>query len=292
MADLQICICGAPLERRAFSANFLALACSQCKSRHFVSRDETAERTYQYDGQNAKYAEQGYLHGKQLRWAHRQLLRLPWTGRKVLEIGCFNGFFLDELRRAGADAFGVDVNQRAIDVGQALFGLKGRLFTDLNALGPFGPFDDIVCIDALEHLDSPAAFVQEIADLLADNGRLIVAGPTIERGFHDKSDYPPHHRWWFSRPGLVALLTGSGYVITDTVIQYDGALFFRNLVGKVIHGFSKREFYGDSLPQAPPAVKAALERTYAILSVLGMALFSLLRMPYCSTLIIATRRRS
>ena len=192
MNESATCICGTALVRQHFSKNFDALGCIACGSKHFAPTSVDGAREFRYDGNNGKYAEASYLYGKQLRWAHGQLLRRPWGGKKVLEIGCFNGFFLDELMKAGADAYGFDVNEAALAVGRKLFGLDGRLFSSLETPRANGPYDVIICIDMLEHLDAPEDFLREVGSILADGGHLVIAGPTLERRFHDKSDYPPH----------------------------------------------------------------------------------------------------
>jgi SAM-dependent methyltransferase len=293
MNGLENCICSAPLKRKPFSEHFDSMYCSACGSSRFVAanRHGNAAPEFQYDGNNEKYADKGYLHGKQLRWAHLELLRLNWSGRKVLEIGCFNGFFLDELRQRGADVHGFDVNCAAITVGEELFGLSGRLVTSLDRLAAQGPFDDILCIDVLEHLDQPNAFLQELQDLLKTTGRVVVAGPTLERGFHDKSDFPPHHKWWFSRPGLRSLLQHSGFEVLETSIQRDGMLFVRNFIGKALTGISNREFYGQTAINAPNVESAAHRMLYASLNALGTVVFTLLRISYCSAIFIAQKAR-
>lgn len=293
MNDPENCICTAPLRRKPFSEHFDSMYCSVCGSSRFVeaTRHGVAAPEFQYDGDNKKYAEKGYLHGKQLRWAHLELLRQDWSGRKVLEIGCFNGFFLDELKQRGADVHGFDINRDAITVGEELFGLSGRLDTSLDRLAAQGPFDDILCIDVLEHLDQPSAFLLEMRSLLKPTGRIVVAGPTVERGFHDKSDYPPHHKWWFSRPGLRSLLQHSGFEVLTTSVQRDGMLFVRNVIGKTLTGLWKREFYGQTAI-TPPSMESTTRRVlYATLSALGTAVFTLLRLSYCSAIFTAQKAR-
>ncbi|HXF93566.1 MAG TPA: class I SAM-dependent methyltransferase [Nitrospiraceae bacterium] len=289
MLDCPMCICGLALERKSFSTNFDAWICSNCRSHHFMPRHSESAREFLYGGDNPKYNEASYLCGKQLRWAHRRLLARQWSGKKVLEIGCFNGFFLDDLLRRGADVYGFDVNETALAVGSKLFGLEGRLFSSFEAIQKLGTFDEILCIDLLEHLDSPGDLLQEIGSMLDSKGKIVVASPTLERRFHDKSDYPPHHKWWFSRRGLEALLKRSGYTVNEVYIQRDGLLMLRNFVGKVLHGFQRREFYGDGIIGSPVAMNRIVAVTYDTAAWLGHLLFTVLGITYCSTLIIAAK---
>lgn len=288
MMNQDSCICSAPLRRKPFSAHFDALCCAQCGSKQFVAALGASVREFRYDISNDKYAQRDYLYGKELRWAHTTLLKRSWAGRKVLEVGCFNGFFLDELKKRGADVYGFDVNSDALAVGQELFGLQGRLHNRMLELAPLGPFDDILCIDVLEHLTQPEAFLRELLIMLKPEGCIAVAGPTVERRFHDKSDYPPHHKWWFSSSGLQSLLQNNGFQMGSTTTQRDGMLFLRNFIGKVFAGLHKREFYGDAVAVAP-AQGGLWTACYAALRPTGRWLFTALRISYCSVILIATK---
>lgn len=287
------CICSAQLQRRPFSINFDAMSCSACRSQYFVALQHDAEvLKFKYDTGNEKYSQIDYLYGKQLRWAHNELLKLNWSGRKVLEIGCFNGFFLDELRKKGAEVYGFDVNEQALTVGINLFNLSGRLKNSIKALNQFGPFDDVICIDVLEHLQQPEATLSEISMMLKPQGRVVIAGPIVERGFHDKSDYPPHHAWWFSSKGLQSLLTSNQFLVGPVSIQRDGLLLIRNFFGKLCTGLSKREFYGETQVVSPSFDGVITNRLYSIVQFMGTVLFTLLRIPYCSAIIIGTKAPS
>lgn len=284
------CICSAPLNRQPFSENFDALICDRCGSHHFVASSKNNSRgAFKYDAHNDKYNEKSYLYGKRLRWAHLELLKRDWAERKVAEIGCYNGFFLDALQVRGANVFGFDLNQDAIAVGEELFGLTGRLANTLDRVYEQGPFDDVLCIDVVEHLDDPDEFLRQVSSLLKPDGQIVVAGPTIERRFHDKSDYPPHHKWWFSRQGLILSLELGGFEVQSVKIQRDGLLMARNFLGKVICGLSIREFYGDSSITAPTIKGQLAHKLYAAVSALGTFILTALGISYCSTIIIARK---
>jgi SAM-dependent methyltransferase len=284
------CICGATMRMRPFSDNFNIMVCDTCYTQHFRSKSGRSPREFIYDDRNNKYGDQGYLYGRELRWSHRQLLRFNWHGRRTLEIGCFNGFFVSELARLGADAHGVDLNEQALLVGRKSFELGGRLHDTLELAERQGPFDDVLCIDVMEHLEDPDKFLAHVLVLLRPGGRVFIAGPTVERRFFDKSDYPPHHKWRFSRAGLSRLLERSGFKNEHQFIQHDGTLLLRNVVGKWLNGWKNKEFYGD-IKVSPPSTESGLLGTvYAVMSKLGTIFFTLLAIPYCSAVLVATKR--
>jgi len=287
------CICGAPMRLKPFSTSFMAWHCTACESRHFVLKDATRTPHFDYNQDNEKYSDPAYLAGKQLRWSHQVLLDLNWQNRRVLEIGCFNGFFLDELRNAKADVWGFDVNKNAIRIGGELFNLTGRMFSDLDSALAHGPFDDILCIDVLEHMDRPDDFVAKLSSHLKRYGQLVIAGPTLERGFHDKSDFPPHHKWWFSRPGLRSMAEISGYKITAIRVQRDGMLLLRNLLGRMMNKGPSKEFYGDGSSFSVNINKGSwVGRVYSVATWVGTALLALMGRSYCSSVLMARQKLS
>jgi SAM-dependent methyltransferase len=281
------CICGKHLQLQPFSTHFDTLVCTACRTQHFAPAKGAPVREFQYTDTNDKYSERSYLFGQQFRWSHEQLLSQEWQGRRVLEIGCFNGFFIAALARKGADVHGFDVNADAVRVGREQFGLDGRIFDNMHDASECGPFDDVICIDVVEHLDQPESFVAEMRQLLKPGGRIIVAGPVVERRFHDKSDYPPHHKWWFSRKGLRDLLNQSGYHVQETHTQHDGLLMLRNALGKWASGKRDREFYGDVQVAAPDLSGPIRAKLYSAASAIGRGVFRSLGIVYCSAIIEA-----
>jgi SAM-dependent methyltransferase len=265
------------------------LECGACGTQQFQPRAGIKVPEFRYDSGSGKYAQENYLLGGELRWSHLQLMRFDWRGRSVLEIGCFNGFFLRELRSRGAAVHGFDVNEAALDVGRTRFGLQGKLSSSLDEILALGPFDDVICIDVVEHLDKPNEFLSRMRAALVPDGRLFVAGPTVERRFFDKSDYPPHHKWRFSRRGLVRCLEEMDFSIEHIDIQYDGLLMLRNFIGKVLNGPGKKEFFGEVLVAAPSMEGALTRAVYGGLSSGGQWLFKLLGISYCSTIVLARR---
>jgi SAM-dependent methyltransferase len=287
----RLCICGTFAERQPFSEHFDVHICPSCKTQQFHANGVSVVAEFKYDETNDKYSQAAYLHGRELRWSHQELLKLDWTGRKTLEIGCFNGFFVDELRARGADAYGVDVNKAALEAGNQMLALQGHLFGSVDEARALGPFDDVLCIDVVEHVDDPEGFLAMVSGLLTPTGRIHVAGPTLERRFFDKSDYPPHHKWRFSRPGLVQLLERGGFKASAPVVQYDGLLMLRNWIGKQLNGRNRKEFYGDVTFNAPPLSSRMSRSAYAFASRLGELLFNALGISYCSSIVTGSRAK-
>jgi SAM-dependent methyltransferase len=283
------CICGHRMLLHPFSEHFDVLMCTACATQHFISKPGLSVLEFSYNDHNDKYSEQGYLYGRELRWSHRILLKFDWRERRTLEIGCFNGFFVSELSYLGADAHGVDVNEQALLVGRDSFDLAGRLHSTLEMAAGEGPFDDVLCIDVIEHLEDPGSFIAMVSKLLRPKGRIFIAGPTVERRFFDKSDFPPHHKWRFSRPGLSNFLRRNGFSLESEFVQHDGMLLLRNTIGKYLSGPRTKEFYGEITVKPPSTEKGFAGALYNVFSRVGTLVFTILRIPYCSAVLVATK---
>src|SRR3989304_9046598 len=94
---------------------------------------------------------------------------LPVRG-KLLDIGCGEGVFVNYTRKKGFDSFGIDFSEHALNLGREMFGLNTVYNYSLDELKKkegTEPFDIITFFEALEHLDRPKDFLEEIRPLLA-----------------------------------------------------------------------------------------------------------------------------
>jgi 2-polyprenyl-3-methyl-5-hydroxy-6-metoxy-1,4-benzoquinol methylase len=142
--------------------------------------------------------------------------------RRLLEIGCSYGYFLEIARRAGWHAEGVEISDFASEVARS----KGFQIHqgELQTL-PLerGSFDVIAMWDVIEHLTNPAEVVAVCADLLRGGGALVARTPNAHalalRGglpglAYRQLTYPantPEHVFHFTPESLSSLLRKSGF---------------------------------------------------------------------------------
>ena len=97
--------------------------------------------------------------------------------KNVLDVGCGGGFYLNELKKRGANVFGVDYSRFAISF------LKER-YPDISAKVVSGydlsffdenSFDFVLLIDVIEHMSNQDKVLAEIKRILKPNGFLILA---------------------------------------------------------------------------------------------------------------------
>jgi bacteriocin biosynthesis cyclodehydratase domain-containing protein len=110
-------------------------------------------------------------------------------GRRVLDVGCGTGEQLLRLAAAGCVVTGTDVSADMLGHAAARLaerGLGDRVMLHEGALPPpGGGFDDILCLNVLDHVEEPAPMLAAMAALLVADGRLLLSLPhPIKDGGH------------------------------------------------------------------------------------------------------------
>lgn len=135
---------------------------------------------------------------------------------RILDLGCWVGFFLDEAVRRGWTGLGVEPSEFASAYARERLGLE-VLTAGLDAaeLEP-GSFDVVFMGDVIEHLPDPGAALDRVHALLTGDGVLALvlpdAGSRVARlmGRRWWSVIPTHVQY-FSRASLTTLLRGHGF---------------------------------------------------------------------------------
>lgn len=107
-------------------------------------------------------------------------LKLPadLTGKRVLDLGCNEGFFSIEAKRRGAAyVLGIDRNKKSVAEARER-ATQEKLDVEFMACDfldvPRGKFDVILLLSALHYAEDPKAVIRHIFDLLAPNGVFIL----------------------------------------------------------------------------------------------------------------------
>jgi 2-polyprenyl-6-hydroxyphenyl methylase/3-demethylubiquinone-9 3-methyltransferase len=112
-------------------------------------------------------------------WQTDECSRTPLHGKVALDVGCGAGLLAEPLARLGAGVTGIDASPEVIAVARVHSSAMG-LEVDYRA-GDVqelkGQFDLITCMEVIEHVADPAAFVKALAKRLAPNGLLIMSTP-------------------------------------------------------------------------------------------------------------------
>jgi 2-polyprenyl-6-hydroxyphenyl methylase/3-demethylubiquinone-9 3-methyltransferase len=137
------------------------------------------------DGRSAMLHKLGPVRLKYIRdridqhWQCDECSRRPLEGKSALDVGCGGGLLAEPLARLGAEVTGVDASPEVIAVAREHAAGMGLAIdyrvADVQELE--GQFDLITCMEVIEHVADPAAFVQALAKRLAAGGLLILSTP-------------------------------------------------------------------------------------------------------------------
>jgi 2-polyprenyl-3-methyl-5-hydroxy-6-metoxy-1,4-benzoquinol methylase len=101
------------------------------------------------------------------------------SNKCVLDIGCGNGYVLSRYAMQGANVFGVDITETAVNLSKRrfeLYDLDGHFkTTDGDTLAfPNNQFDIVCTMGVLHHIENPRPMISEIRRVLKPGGKLIM----------------------------------------------------------------------------------------------------------------------
>jgi 2-polyprenyl-3-methyl-5-hydroxy-6-metoxy-1,4-benzoquinol methylase len=148
-------------------------------------------------------------------WA---LQHLP-AGAKVLDAACGNGYGAAILAAGGASVLGLDISADAVAFARRHFATPGARvrfeacrIDDGAALHRVAadapPFDAVVSMETLEHLEHPERFIADAHALLVPGGLLLCSTPNADAMELDEA---PFHRRHFSANEMCDMLTSAGF---------------------------------------------------------------------------------
>src|SRR5690349_11126484 len=112
-------------------------------------------------------------------WQCDECGRAPLAGKTALDVGCGAGLLTEPLARLGAKVTGLDATPEVIAVARdhasAMALQIDYRVGDVQELE--GQFDLITCMEVIEHVADPAAFVKALGKRLAKDGLLIMSTP-------------------------------------------------------------------------------------------------------------------
>ncbi|MES2485550.1 MAG: class I SAM-dependent methyltransferase [Bacteroidota bacterium] len=152
------------------------------------------------------------------------------TDRRILDLGCGNGYLVNYLLSKGYDAFGTDASAEGVAIAKQTnanrFYLQdlstGKLPTELQDK----QFDTVISTEVIEHLYDPAGFINFCKRCLAPGGEIIISTPyhgylkNLLLSLFNKWDTHLNPMWHgghikvWSRNTLSKALTEAGFTVT------------------------------------------------------------------------------
>jgi 2-polyprenyl-6-hydroxyphenyl methylase/3-demethylubiquinone-9 3-methyltransferase len=162
-------------------------------------------------------------------WGIDRVMRRPLEGKSALDMGCGAGLLAEPLARMGARVTGVDAAIENVAVARHHAEGQG-LAIDYRQGGVEAvageQFDLVTCLEVIEHVTDPGAFVAGLAGVLAPAGLMILSTPNrtplsrlamitvgeglgmVPRGTHDWSKF-------LTPDELTALVEKAGLKVVD-----------------------------------------------------------------------------
>ncbi len=165
-------------------------------------------------------------------WYHRNAndyIKKRASRPRILDFGCYDGFFTKLLVDQGFDAYGCDWNRIALTRGRTAFGLGERLTTS-----PTGEYDIVMALEVIEHFEDPNYFLDIVLGSLKGNGELIISCPNKNAIYRPATDAPPHHFSRFSINSLRTLLERRGLKIIIHKHEMSSFQLLRNIAGDTL----------------------------------------------------------
>jgi 2-polyprenyl-3-methyl-5-hydroxy-6-metoxy-1,4-benzoquinol methylase len=231
MINEKCIVCGSQTSKGVILHDKIkANQCSECGlvwASHIKGSKELYESAYNTDHESFTW--NGFLNtnkmlkqGKSvcLHWYESYFLKNypPFEDRRLLEVGCSTGRFLNVCKKAGWKIYGLDISEKAVQLASELFpeaDIQCRILE--AATWPENYFDMLVAWEVIEHVDNPFDFVAKSQKLLKKDGVLALSTPdwgswAIRR--HPRENYwPPYHIWFFNKKNLSILLERAGFEV-------------------------------------------------------------------------------
>lgn len=117
-------------------------------------------------------------------WALAYELSGSLTGKRVLDVGCGDGWYTRHMLEAGADTTGVDYSQQAVEFAKLINPSVPFVHAPVQSMPfPDQSFETVFSFQVIEHIppDELPEGVTELRRVIKDDGMLIVSVPSIQR---------------------------------------------------------------------------------------------------------------
>jgi 2-polyprenyl-3-methyl-5-hydroxy-6-metoxy-1,4-benzoquinol methylase len=192
--------------------------CRRCGLVYQTPRDNDVARIYQNVDEDHFYVASK---ADRIATCERDLLKMervvaPANSRKLIDVGCSYGLFLDAAKKNGWETHGVELSdyQRAEAAkNHSMCGseLKNCGYAD-------GSFDVLTMFDVVEHLADPAGFIKDAYRVIKPGGYFIACTPNIASIQSKLSgkywlNFARMHFYYFTPKTLSSMLEQAGFKI-------------------------------------------------------------------------------
>jgi len=146
----------------------------------------------------------------------------------ILDVGCSTGIFLAEMREAGWDTHGVELNAAAAKYARRRFELDVAVGSLNGTELPYGAFTAVTFWDVLEHTADPQGTLRKTHTLLGKDGIVVITVPNYDSwdrrvfGRYWIGYDAPRHFYVFPESVLTKMLVRAGFEVLDVRCAFGG----------------------------------------------------------------------
>lgn len=138
--------------------------------------------------------------------------------KKILEIGCGKGEFLNILSKFNVKCYGIENNIDNVNIAR-MSGLevKNMFLDDEKSIIDDGPFDAFIQFNFLEHQPDPNSMIRAIYNNLTQNGVGLLTVPSCDYIFNNGAFYEliRDHLIYFTKDSLFLFLQKNGFKVLE-----------------------------------------------------------------------------
>ena len=163
-------------------------------------------------------------------------------GLRVLDVAGGDGYWAGQVRRRGAQAVALDLDQAKLTRGSRLSAAPALIRGDaLNLPFADASFDRVLSVCAIEHFDDGEQALDEMARVLAPGGELVMSADALTLAEHWPNLYRAHCERYhvkrtYSHQELTVLLAARGLAVTQYRYQFRSRRAQRMYLGLSAHG--------------------------------------------------------
>lgn len=189
----------------------------RCDVCSFVQIDPAFDESY-YDDYLMTVSHSSQMQAYQREQAREFVARFGLQDKRIVEVGCGDGNYLDHLHAAGARVVGNEPSAKFRALAEARGYVVHSDYVHRSAPVPDGPYDAFACRQVLEHVADPREFLLGIRKSISPDGVGLVEVPSLEQalGSHRFYDFFADHLNYFSLSTLRLALESTGYDVLET----------------------------------------------------------------------------
>ena len=144
------------------------------------------------------------------------LRKYTLSGKKILECGCGKGEYLDLMRQAGAEVYGMEFSGENVAAAAACgLNVEKCYFDSGREELHASPFDGFFILNYLEHIPDLKSYLAGIRRNLAPGGYGLVEVPNFDMMIREKlfAEFTSDHLYYFTEKTLRGLLESNGFEV-------------------------------------------------------------------------------